>query len=335
VTAKPEVSIVIPVYNEEAGLDALFARLYPALDALGRSYETVFVNDGSVDRSAALLREQFERRPDVTRVVLFNGNYGQHLAIMAGFAHSRGDRVVTLDADLQNPPEEIGRLLAKMDEGYDYVGSIRRKRQDVAWRRYASRAMNRLRERITRIKMTDQGCMLRAYSRSIIDTINSCREINTYVPALAYSFARNPTEIEVAHEERAAGETKYSFYKLIRLNFDLVTGFSVVPLQMFSMTGMVISLASLAFVIFLAVRRLIVGPEAEGLFTLFGIAFFLIGAALFGIGLLGEYVGRIYQEVRGRPRYLIQAVLERPSPAAVSVVPREAATRDDAPRNAA
>ena len=150
-TAKPQVSVVIPVYNEEAGLDALFARLYPALDALGQPYEVVFVNDGSVDRSAAILREQFERRPDVTRVVLFNGNYGQHLAIMAGFAHSRGDRVVTLDADLQNPPEEIGRLLAKMDEGYDYVGTIRRKRQDVAWRRYASRAMNRLRERITRI----------------------------------------------------------------------------------------------------------------------------------------------------------------------------------------
>jgi undecaprenyl-phosphate 4-deoxy-4-formamido-L-arabinose transferase len=335
VTAKPQVSVVIPVYNEEAGLAALFARLYPALDALGASYEVVFVNDGSVDRSAALLREQFERRPDVTRVVLFNGNYGQHLAIMAGFAHSRGDRVVTLDADLQNPPEEIGRLLAKMDEGYDYVGSIRRKRQDAAWRRVASRAMNRLRERITRIKMTDQGCMLRAYSRSIIDTINSCREINTYVPALAYSFARNPTEIEVAHEERAAGETKYSFYKLIRLNFDLVTGFSVVPLQLFSMTGMIISIASLGFVIVLAIRRLIVGPEAEGLFTLFGIAFFLIGAALFGIGLLGEYVGRIYHEVRGRPRYLIQAVLERPSAAAVTALPREATVREDAPRSAA
>ncbi|MCX7891935.1 MAG: glycosyltransferase [Burkholderiales bacterium] len=329
-TARPQVSVVIPVYNEEAGLAALFARLYPALDALAVPYEVIFVNDGSVDRSAALLGEQFERRPDVTRVILFNGNYGQHLAIMAGFAHSRGERVVTLDADLQNPPEEIGRLLAKMDEGYDYVGSIRRQRQDVAWRRFASRAMNRVRERITRIRMTDQGCMLRAYSRSIVDTINSCRETNTYIPALAYSFARNPTEIEVAHEERAAGETKYSLYKLIRLNFDLVTGFSVVPLQMFSLAGIAISLLSLGFVVFLAIRRLVVGPEAEGLFTLFGIAFFLIGAALFGIGLLGEYVGRIYQEVRGRPRYLIQAVLERQPPASVTTL-----ARDEAPRNAA
>ncbi|HET7763527.1 MAG TPA: glycosyltransferase [Burkholderiales bacterium] len=308
---KPRVSVVIPVYNEEAVLPALFARLYPALDALGQPYEVIFVNDGSADRSAALLREQFERRPDATRVILFNGNFGQHLAIMAGFEASRGERVVTLDADLQNPPEEIGRLLAKMDEGYDYVGTVRSERQDTAFRRHASRLMNALRERITQIRMTDQGCMLRAYSRAIVDTVNGCREINTFIPALAYTFAQRPTEIEVAHEERIAGESKYSFYKLVRLNFDLVTGFSVLPLQLFSFSGIVISLLSLLFVLVLAVRRLIVGPEAEGLFTLFGIAFFLIGITLFGIGLLGEYVGRIYEQVRERPRYVIQATLEK------------------------
>jgi undecaprenyl-phosphate 4-deoxy-4-formamido-L-arabinose transferase len=270
----------------------------------------IFVNDGSSDRSAAMLSGQFEKRPDATRVILFNGNFGQHLAIMAGFEASRGERVVTLDADLQNPPEEIGKLLAKMDEGYDYVGTVRSERQDSAFRRHASRLMNALRERITRIRMTDQGCMLRAYSRPIVDTINACREINTFIPALAYTFAQRPTEIEVAHEERAAGESKYSLYKLVRLNFDLVTGFSVMPLQLFSLSGIVISLLSLAFVIVLAVRRLVVGPEAEGLFTLFGIAFFLIGITLFGIGLLGEYVGRIYEQVRERPRYVIQAILE-------------------------
>jgi undecaprenyl-phosphate 4-deoxy-4-formamido-L-arabinose transferase len=306
----PELSIVIPVYNEEAGLHTLFDRLYPALDKLGVSYEVVFVNDGSRDRSAALLREQFERRPEVTRVVLFNGNFGQHMAIMAGFEHCYGKRVVTLDADLQNPPEEIARLLAKMDEGHDYVGSIRRMRRDSMWRHWASRAMNRLRERITHVSMTDQGCMLRAYDRGIIDAINSCREVNTFVPALAYTFATNPTEVVVEHEERAAGETKYSLYNLIRLNFDLMTGFSVVPLQMFSLAGIVISLLSALFFVLLVVRRFIVGPEAEGLFTLFAIMFFLIGIALFGIGLLGEYVGRIYQQVRHRPRYLVQAVLE-------------------------
>lgn len=306
-----DLSVVIPVYNEEQGLAALFARLYPALDRLSVAYEIIFVNDGSRDRSAAKLREQFQQRPDVTRVILLNGNFGQHMAIMAGFERVRGRRIVTLDADLQNPPEEIGNLIAKLDEGYDYVGSIRRMRQDSAFRRHASTAMNLVRERITHIRITDQGCMLRAYSREIVDAINGCREVSTYIPALAYTFSQRPVEIEVEHEERAAGESKYSLYQLIRLNFDLVTAFSLVPLQLFSLAGMVISLLSIVFVGYLAVRRLIVGPEAEGVFTLFGIVFFLLGIALFGIGLLGEYVGRISQQVRQRPRYLIQAVLEQ------------------------
>jgi len=306
----PQLSVVIPVYNEEQGLQALFDRLYPALDKLGIAYEIVFVNDGSRDRSAAILREQFQRRQNVTRVILFNGNFGQHMAIMAAFEHCCGQRIVTLDADLQNPPEDIGLLLAKMDEGHDYVGSIRRQRSDSWWRHIASRAVNGMRERTTRIKMTDQGCMFRAYDRRIVDAINSCSEVNTFIPALAYTFARNPVEVVVGHDERALGESKYSLYSLIRLNFDLMTGFSLVPLQMFSMIGIVISLLSGFFVVFLFVRRLIIGPEAEGLFTLFAIAFFLIGITLFGIGLLGEYIGRIYQQVRHRPRYLVEAVLE-------------------------
>lgn len=305
------LSVVIPVYNEEPGLAALFARLYPALDALGIGYEVIFVDDGSRDRSAALLAAQFQRRPDVTRVIVFNGNFGQHRAILAGFEYCRGERIVTLDADLQNPPEDIHLLLEQMDAGFDCVGSIRRGRQDTAWRRWASRAMNRLRKRLTKIEMTDQGCMLRAYSRNVVQLINQCNEMNTFVPALALQFARRPTEVEVSHEERRAGESKYSLYSLIRLNFDLVTGFSVVPLQFFSMLGMVVSLLSGLLVVLLVARRLWLGPEEGGLFTLFAIAFFLIGLALFGIGLLGEYVGRVYQEVRQRPRYVISAILEK------------------------
>lgn len=306
-----DLSVVIPVYNEEAVLAALFERLYPALDALGVAYEVVFVNDGSRDRSATLLADQFHRRPDVTRVVMFNGNFGQHRAILAGFEHARGERIVTLDADLQNPPEDIHLLLEQMDAGHDYVGSIRRRRDDVLWRRVASRAMNRIRERTTRIKMTDQGCMMRAYSRRIVDTINQCNELYTFIPALAYQFAQNPTEVVVGHEERFAGESKYSLYSLVRLNFDLMTGFTVMPLQLFSLVGMLVSLGSGALVVILGVRRLLIGPEEGGLFTLFAIAFLLIGIALFGIGLLGEYIGRIYQEVRQRPRYVISAILER------------------------
>ncbi|MBW8067816.1 MAG: glycosyltransferase [Ferrovum sp.] len=311
---KPALSVVIPVYNEETGLHLLFERLYPSLDALQIPYEIIFINDGSRDRSAALLREQFQLRPEVTRVILFNGNYGQHMAIMAGFEHCRGAQVVTLDADLQNPPEEIGNLLAAMDAGHDYVGTIRRTREDSAWRHWASRLMNRLREKVTHIHMTDQGCMLRAYDHRIIQAIVSCREANTYIPALAYSFSSNPTEIVVGHEERSAGESKYSLYSLIRLNFDLITGFSILPLQFFSLLGMGLSVLSALFVVFLVLRRLIVGPEAEGVFTLFAITFFLIGILLFGIGLLGEYIGRIYQQVRDRPRFLIQGILESPLP---------------------
>lgn len=309
----PEISIIVPVYNEESGLAALFARLYPALDKLYSTYEIIFINDGSRDRSAAILREQFQARPDVTRVILFAANAGQHMAIMAGFEHARGDIIITLDADLQNPPEEIGNLVSKMREGHDYVGTIRRQRQDTAFRRYASKAMNGLRERITHIKMTDQGCMLRAYSREVVAAVNSCREVNTFIPALAYTFAQRPVEIEVAHEERHAGESKYSLYSLVRLNFDLMTGFSVLPLQIFSLLGILISFGAVAAYLIVIATRIAEGNFVEGLQALWDrdiLSFFLIGIVLFGQGLLGEYIGRIYQQVRHRPRYRIDAILE-------------------------
>jgi undecaprenyl-phosphate 4-deoxy-4-formamido-L-arabinose transferase len=306
----PKLSVVIPVYNEEQVLPSLFARLYPALDALGVSYECVFINDGSKDRSLALLRQQFQRRPAETRVVMFHANFGQHSAVMAGLAHARGEYVVTLDADLQNPPEEIGKLVGMLDQGYDYVGTIRQQRQDYLWRRMLSKGVNKLREWITPVRITDQGCMMRGYARSVVAALNQTREVNTFIPALASLYAMNPVEVPIAHEERHAGRSKYSLYSLIRLNFDLITGFSVVPLQLFSMVGMAVSVLSALLVVYLFVRRLIVGPEAEGLFTLFGLVFFFIGLALFGIGLLGEYVGRIYAQVRERPRYIVDAVLE-------------------------
>ncbi len=306
----PKLSVVIPVYNEEQVLPSLFARLYPALDALGTSYECVFINDGSKDRSLALLRQQFQQRPRETRVVMFHANFGQHSAVMAGLAHARGEYVVTLDADLQNPPEEIGKLVGMLDQGYDYVGTVRRQRQDYLWRRTLSKGVNKLREWITPVRITDQGCMMRGYARSVVAALNQTREVNTFIPALASLYAMNPVEVPIAHEERHAGRSKYSLYSLIRLNFDLITGFSAVPLQLYSMVGMAVSILSALLVVYLFVRRLIVGPEAEGLFTLFGLVFFFIGLALFGIGLLGEYVGRIYAQVRERPRYIVEAVLE-------------------------
>jgi undecaprenyl-phosphate 4-deoxy-4-formamido-L-arabinose transferase len=279
---------------------------------LNLRYEIIFVNDGSKDRSAGMLAAQFDLRPDTTRVVLFQNNFGQHMAIMAGFEYARGESIITLDADLQNPPEEIALLAAELIKGHDYVGTIRSNRQDSWFRKTASRAMNHLRQRMTRITMTDQGCMLRGYSRRIVNLVRQCNESNTFIPALAYTFAANPTEIHVKHEERFAGESKYSLYQLIRLNFDLVTGFSVMPLQLFSIFGMLLALGSGILFALLLVRRFVLGSEVEGVFTLFALTFFLIGVMLFGLGLLGEYIGRIYQQVRERPRYVVQTVLERP-----------------------
>src|SRR3984893_8274342 len=159
------LSVVIPVYNEEAGLAALYARLYPELDKLGRQYEVIFVDDGSSDRSVAVLREQFQKRADSTRVIVLARNAGQHMAILAGFAQSRGDYVITLDADLQNPPEEIGKIIAAMDDGADYVGTVRARRHDVYWRKAASRLMNRLRERTTSMRVSVQVLLLWAAPR--------------------------------------------------------------------------------------------------------------------------------------------------------------------------
>jgi undecaprenyl-phosphate 4-deoxy-4-formamido-L-arabinose transferase len=302
---KPYISIVIPVFNEELNLPPLIDRLYPVMERIGKSFEIIFTDDGSRDRSLSILQGMAGKFPEV-RVIEFNGNFGQHMAILAAFEQSCGEIVITLDADLQNPPEEIPRLVAEVEKGHDVVGTIRRKRQDTLFRRTASRIVNITTNKMTGMRMSDYGCMLRAYNRDIVNNINRCQESTTFIPALAQTFSANPTEVEVNHAERAEGESKYSLYKLIRLNFDLMTGFSVVPLQLFALMGIFTSLASVAFALFLLARRFIIGAEEEGVFTLFAILFFFIGIIIFGIGLVGEYVGRIYQEVRKRPRYVIR-----------------------------
>jgi undecaprenyl-phosphate 4-deoxy-4-formamido-L-arabinose transferase len=304
-THKPYISIVIPVFNEELNLPPLIDRLYPVMERIGKPFEIIFTDDGSHDRSLGILQGMAGKFPEV-RVIEFNGNFGQHMAILAAFEQSCGEIVITLDADLQNPPEEIPKLVAEVEKGHDVVGTIRRKRQDTLFRRAASRIVNITTNKMTGMHMSDYGCMLRAYNRNVVNNINRCQETTTFIPALAQTFSANPTEVEVAHAERAEGESKYSLYKLIRLNFDLMTGFSVVPLQLFALMGIFTSLASVAFALFLLVRRFIIGAEVEGVFTLFAILFFFIGIIIFGIGLVGEYVGRIYQEVRKRPRYVIR-----------------------------
>lgn len=308
----PYISVVIPVHNEQEVLEELYTRLTQSLDKLGKSYEIILTNDGSTDKSSEMLKELHERRPDQIRVIEFNGNFGQHMAIMAGFERVRGEIVVTMDADLQNPPEEIGKLVAAMEAGHDVINTYRQDRQDSWWRLQVSKWHNHIRAwMMPKLKMRDEGCMLRAYRRNIVDLMAATGESTTFIPALALTYASNPTEVGVAHAERTAGTSSYNFYKLIRYNFDLITGFSVFPLQIFTMIGVTISLCSFGFVIFLFLRRLIHGPEVEGVFTLFAVLFFLIGIVLLGLGVVGEYIGRIYQEVRKRPRFVVQKVLEQ------------------------
>jgi undecaprenyl-phosphate 4-deoxy-4-formamido-L-arabinose transferase len=308
-TPVPEISVVIPVFNEEDNLRELGERLIRTLTAMGRPYEIIFVDDGSTDGSWQLLTDLNGQYPQSIRALQFQRNFGQHQAIFAGFKAARGKVMVTLDADLQNPPEEIPRLVAKLDEGYDTVGGWRENRRDSIFRRLPSQLVNYVMSRVTGVKLRDYGCMLRAYRREVVDSINQCHESSSFIPALANLFSQRVAEIPVGHAERERGQSKYSLFKLLRLNFDLMTGFSNLPIHMVGFMGVTIALLGLFFGLFLIIRRIFVGPEVGGVFTLFAILFVFVGLNTLGLALIGEYVGRIYREVRGRPRFVIRQTL--------------------------
>lgn len=304
-----ELSVVIPVYNEAANLSELIDRCLAACRTTGRGFEIILVDDGSQDASRDLIRRAADCNTEVVAVIL-NRNYGQHAAVFAGLDQSRGEIVVTLDADLQNPPEEIPHLLEAMDAGVDVVGTVRQHRRDTLFRRGASALINRIVQRSTGVMMHDYGCMLRAYRRTIVDAMLQCRESSTFIPVLANSFAGATAEIPVTHAKRTQGESKYSFFKLISLQFDLLTSLSAFPLRLLSFTGAVVAACGVGLGILLVVLRLAYGASwaVEGVFTLFAILFVFVGAQFVGLGLLGEYIGRIYHDVRGRPRYFVQEI---------------------------
>jgi undecaprenyl-phosphate 4-deoxy-4-formamido-L-arabinose transferase len=304
------VSVVIPIYNEADNLEILHQRLTQTLAGLGRPCEIWYVDDGSTDGSLEMLRS-FAASDDRVGVIELTRNFGQHAAVLAGFAIAEGEIVITLDGDLQNPPEEIPRLVAKIEEGYEAVGGWREARQDPFFRRAASDVINRITSRTVGVKMNDYGCMLRAYRRNLVRQIIECDERSSFIPALANSLAKRTAEIEVQHSDRWSGTSKYNLLKLMRLSFDLITGFSLLPIQLMSLTGIVVALVGMAFGVFLLVRRFFVGPESEGVFTLFAILFVFVGILILAVGLVGEYVGRIYLEVRRRPTYRIRAIHQR------------------------
>lgn len=301
------LSVVVPLYNEQDNVSQLLTRLDDVCAGLGQPCEAVLVDDGSRDGTVAAVKA-FQPRGMAVVLVELARNAGQHNAILAGFSQVRGEYVITLDADLQNPPEEIPRIVEQLVAGYQVVGTIRRDRDDPLPRKLASRVVNRLVSRSTGHDLHDYGCMLRGYARETVDAMLACPERHTFIPALAMAVAGSSTEIEVGHAARAAGESKYNLAKLLRLNFDLMIGFTSIPLELVSGMGLVISIIGLVLSIFLIVRRLIHGPEVEGVFTLFAILFFFIGVQIMALGLVGEYIARMYDEVRGRPRFLIHRV---------------------------
>lgn len=305
---RPYVSVVVPLLNEEENLYELQQRLNATLSDLKLPFEIIYVNDGSTDRTQEILEKFYKEYPNV-KVIELATNCGQHLAIMKGFEKARGEIVITIDGDLQNPPEEIPRLIKKIEEGYDVVGTYRKKRKDSIFRKIPSYIANKLTSYLTGVKLRDYGCMLRAYTREIVDYVNMCSDATTFIPVLANTFAKKIAEIEIEHKERKKGKTKYSFFKLLRLNFDIVTNFSIFPIQFIGFSGVVIAILGLLFAIFLFVRRLIVGPEVEGIFTLFAILFFFIGVQILALGVIGEYIGRIYMEVKKRPRHIVKKEL--------------------------
>jgi len=304
------VSVVIPVFNEAANLPHLIARTLAACRKLNCPFEIILVDDGSRDGSDKQITEAAQSNPGEVVGVLLNRNYGQHAAVMAGFENARGDVIVTLDADLQNPPEEIPRLVEKISEGYDVVGSIRTPRHDSFFRRFSSMLVNKMTASVTGVVMHDYGCMLRAYRRHIVQAMLKCHERSTFIPVLANSFARKTTEIEVKHNERKEGGSKYGLWKLINLQFDLLTSITTLPLRILSFVGVFVAMMGVGLGILILILRFIWGPEwaAKGVFTLFAILFIFIGGQFTAMGFLGEYIGRTYLDVRARPRYFVQSI---------------------------
>lgn len=311
ITTTVWLSIVIPVFNEEANLDALIERCLKVCNGLDKPSEIILVDDGSRDASVDMIKAAAKQHPQQLIGVLLNRNYGQHAAVMAGFAQSVGEVVVTLDADLQNPPEEIPKLLVPIEAGCDVVGSVRMNRQDSLFRRLSSRLINKAVQKSTGVMMHDYGCMLRAYRRPIIDAMLQCHEHSTFIPVLANSFANKTTEVDVAHAERSNDDSKYDIWKLINLQFDLLTSMTTFPLRLLSLLGGGIALLGFLFSFMLIMMRLFYGAgwAAQGVFTVFAVLFIFIGVQLLSMGLVGEYIGRIYNDVRGRPRYFVREVV--------------------------
>lgn len=302
---RPEISVALPVFNEEGTLDELHRRLTAALQGLGVPYEIVFVDDGSSDGSWATLQALHARDPEHVRVVRFSRNFGHHVALTAAMRESRGAWTVIMDSDLQDRPEEIPALYAKAKEGWDCVFGIRQTRRDGWFKRATSQAFVALMNRIVHMQVPINTSVLRIMNRRFVDAFNSLPERHRFITGLMSWMGFRQVGIPVQHGERYAGETKYSLSKMVLLSVAAVTSFTFRPLQIASWIGTLTALAAMLGIGVLFYRRLVLGYGIVGWTSVMVTILFLGGVQLVALGVLGEYVGRSYDEQKQRPLYIV------------------------------
>lgn len=304
-SAAPELSVVVPIFNERAVLPELLQRLVAVLETSAPDYEVVFVDDGSVDESPAILLDAADRNPHL-RVLRFSRNFGHQAAVTAGIEHARGRAIVVIDADLQDPPEVIPDLVAKWREGFEVVSAVRTERPgESALRLFLIRTFYRVLKRIASVDMTPDVGDFRLLDRRVADALNRLPERNRYVRGLIRWLGFRHTEVRYKRAERFAGETKYPYTKLVRLALDGVTAFSNFPLQLVAWMGFAVFGLSLLLVVYGLFGRLFGGETPAGWTSVFVAVAFLSGIQLVALGILGTYVSRIFEEVKGRPLYVI------------------------------
>jgi dolichol-phosphate mannosyltransferase len=301
----PTLSVVIPIFNEQETLEALFTRLSSALGALGETFEVIFVNDGSRDASEKLLRE-FHGRDARFKSVHFSRNFGHQTAITCGMDHARGRAIVAMDGDLQDPPEVLGDLLARWREGYDVVYAIRKKRKEGVFKRTAYKVFYWLLRRVSYLDIPLDSGDFSLIDRKVADVLQSMPERNRFVRGLRTWAGFRQIGYEYAREARYAGEPKYTLTKLMKLAFDGLVSYSYVPLRLVSNVGMLVSAIALAYMIYLLIARLFGGTPIEGWTSTVVIVLFLGGVQLLSLGVIGEYIGRIFEEVKHRPHYIVR-----------------------------
>lgn len=305
----PEISIVVPVYNEEALVEELCSRLKCVGDGLNRSYEILIVDDGSDDGSFEKL-QSIKATGGTLRLIQLTRNFGQQAAVLAGFRISRGDIIVQLDSDLQNPPEEIPKLLAALTEDIDLVVTVNKKRQDGLVRVMGSKFLRGFGQVLFGKAVKLNLSSFRVMRRSVIEKIESCRDRSRYMAVLMSWMGLPSVEIEVEHHARKKGATKYSFLTLFKLSWDLVTGYSNFPLRIVTYMGLLGALMGFLMMTFLLYQRMANGILIEGFIVLSAVFAFFAGVQLLSIGFLGEYLGRVHSQVQGRPDYIVGKVME-------------------------